>query len=227
MLPRVLEPEVMDSEEEAQAYDTMDHTAVNEAFARDFLALWKGQNPILDVGTGTAQIPVTLCRLDPRPQIVAVDLATAMLRQAAANIQRAGLTGRIRLFVADVKTLGQTLAAGDIPAAGGTFPAVLSNSLIHHLPQPELALAELWRVTSPGGLLFVRDLLRPESSARLEELVALYAGTATAYQQALFRASLQAALTLEEVRYLVSQLGLSPAQVQQTSDRHWTLTAWK
>ena len=62
MLPRVLEPEVMDSAEEASDYDAMDHSHVNRLFVTDFLTIWKGANPILDVGTGTAQIPIELCR---------------------------------------------------------------------------------------------------------------------------------------------------------------------
>ena len=56
MLPRVLEPEVMDSAEEAHDYDAMDHGTVNRLFVEDFLAGWDGSNPILDVGTGTAQL---------------------------------------------------------------------------------------------------------------------------------------------------------------------------
>ena len=36
MLPRVLEPEVMDTEAEARDYDTMDFTEVNRAFVFDF-----------------------------------------------------------------------------------------------------------------------------------------------------------------------------------------------
>ena len=37
MLPRVLEPEVMDSPEEARDYDAMDHAEVNRRFVADFL----------------------------------------------------------------------------------------------------------------------------------------------------------------------------------------------
>ena len=39
MLSRIMEPEVMDSPEEAQSYDAMDHAEVNHAFVADFLAL--------------------------------------------------------------------------------------------------------------------------------------------------------------------------------------------
>ena len=62
MLPRVLEPEVMDSAEEADDYDSMDHAEVNTRFAAEFLCVWDTEWPILDVGTATAQIPIEVCR---------------------------------------------------------------------------------------------------------------------------------------------------------------------
>jgi ubiquinone/menaquinone biosynthesis C-methylase UbiE len=217
MLPRVLEPEVMDSAEEARDYDAMDHSVVNRAFAVDFLAAWDRCNPILDLGTGTAQIPIEVCRLDPGPEIVAVDLAEQMLRLAALNVQRAGLTARIRLERCDAKRL---------PFADGCFAAVMSNSIVHHIPQPRRVFAEMRRVARPGALLFVRDLLRPGNEAEVRHLVQRYAGDANAHQQQMFEASLRAALTLAEVRNLAAELGLPPECVRQTSDRHWTLEAF-
>ena len=89
------------------------------------------------------------------------------------------------------------------------------------------ALREAVRVARPGGLLFFRDLLRPTDAAELARLVDLYAppagiSQAADHQRAMFAASLHAALTLDEIRGLVSQLGFSPESVQPTSDRHWT-----
>jgi hypothetical protein len=43
----------------------------------------------------------------------------------------------------------------------------------------------------------------------------------------MFDASLRAALTLGEIRALVTPLGFPPDSVQATSDRHWTWAAWK
>src|SRR5262249_34175448 len=174
MLPRVLEPEVMDSPEEARDYDAMDHSAVNRVFVADFLAAWTGADPILDVGTGTAQIPVELCRHSPGVSVVAVDLAGEMLRVAQAHVERGGLAGRIRLECQDAKALAY-------PAA--SFAAVLSNSIVHHLPDPVLALAEMVRVVRPGGLLFVRDLLRPDDDATLRHLVGTYFKDANPHQR--------------------------------------------
>jgi len=213
MLPRILEPEVMDSAEEACDYDAMDHQAVNCVFVADFLACWNGRNPILDVGTGTAQIPIELGRQSPHAEVVGIDLAAHMLVLAEENIRRAGLADRLRVERCDAK---------HIPFAAGEFAAVISNSIIHHIPEPVSVMAEIVRVLCPGGSLFVRDLLRPADAATLEYIVRTYAGDANEHQRRMFTESLHAALTLEEVRSLVAGIGFDPQQVTQTSDRHWT-----
>jgi ubiquinone/menaquinone biosynthesis C-methylase UbiE len=216
MLPRVLEPEVMDSPEEARDYDAMDHAAVNRAFVADFLAAWDGRNPVLDVGTGTAQIPIELCRQAPAAKVVAIDLAEHMLRVGRANVNKAGLTDRVRLEARDAKAL---------PDADGSYAAVISNSIVHHIPEPAGVLAEMARVAAPGAVLFVRDLLRPPDEAALRRLVDAYAGGANDHQRQMFADSLHAALTLDEMRALVAALGFDASSVQQTSDRHWTWSA--
>src|SRR5262252_6683153 len=94
---RVLEPEVMDSPEEARDYDAMDHAAVNRVFAADFFAEWDGNSPVLDVGTGTAQIPIELCRQSPTARVTAIDLSENMLAVGRENVARAGLQDRIQL----------------------------------------------------------------------------------------------------------------------------------
>jgi hypothetical protein len=77
----------------------------------------------------------------------------------------------------------------------------------------------------PGGVLFVRDLLRPDDRDTLDRLVKTYAGEANDHQRKMFAESLHAALTLAEVREHVMRLGYGPASVTQSSDRHWTWSA--
>lgn len=225
MLKRVLEPEVMDTAEEAADYDSMDHSHVNQRFVEDWhiACLTAGHDPLkqqllLDVGTGTALIPIEYCRRFADLQIVAIDLAEEMLKLARQNVERAGFADRIELRLVDAKR---------IPTADGEFAGVVSNSIIHHIPHPLLSFREMVRVLAPGGLLFVRDLMRPKSETQLESLVQTYAGEATPRQRQLFRQSLHAALTVEEVAAILDQLGLSGECVQATSDRHWTVCAWK
>jgi len=213
MLPRTLEPEVMDSAGEARDYDAMDHSSVNRVFVADFLTTWNGVGSILDVGTGTAQIPIELCRLHPTARVTAIDLAEHMLAIGRENVHRAGLDDRVRLDCRDAKHL---------PYPDGDFAAVISNSIVHHIPEPAAVLEEMARVTRQGGTLFVRDLLRPKDEATVCILVELHAAGANTHQQQMFADSLHAALTLAEMRDLVAALGFDPADVRQTTDRHWT-----
>jgi ubiquinone/menaquinone biosynthesis C-methylase UbiE len=218
MLPRVLEPEVMDSAEEARDYDAMDHSQVNAVFVADFLAVWDGSGTILDVGTGTAQIPLELCRRAASVEVVGIDLAEHMLAVGRENVHRAGLAGRVRLDRCDAKHL---------PYEAGSFGAVISNSIVHHIPEPAAVLAELKRIAAPGGILFIRDLLRPEDDGTVRHLVSTYAGDANRHQRQMFEDSLRAALTLAEIRQLVATLSHDPEEVRQTTDRHWTWQAHK
>ncbi len=218
MLERILEPELMDTAEEARDYDSMDHRTVNHAFAAEFLAVWDGRNPILDVGTGTAQIPIEIGRQSPDAEIVAIDLADHMLKLARENVAKVQLGERIQIQKADAK---------GFDFADASFGTVVSNSIIHHIPDPTFCFAEMHRVCSPGGILFVRDLMRPDDLATLRSLVDTYAGGANDHQRKMFAESLHAALTLADVRELVMNLGYDPNGVKASSDRHWTWSARK
>ncbi len=215
-LTRVPEPEVMDDAEEARAYDAMDHATVNAAFVDALLAAGADPSRTLDVGTGTARVPIELAKRRADARIVAIDLAESMLAIARDNVRAAGLDGVIEVRGGDGKRL---------PFGDGSFTIVMSNSIVHHAPSPPTLFAELARVTAPGGTLFVRDLSRPRDQAALDALVALHVAHETSAQRRLFADSLRAALTLDEVRACVAPLGVAGSAVTQTSDRHWTLCA--
>jgi ubiquinone/menaquinone biosynthesis C-methylase UbiE len=223
-LSRTLELEVMDTGQDARDYDAMDHMEVNASFCDDLLSLRPRLGRVLDVGTGTARIPVELCRRATDVQVNGIDLATSMLAVAKRNVDRAGLAGRIHLSIDDAKSTAWE---------AGAFDAVISNSIVHHIPDPKDVLREMWRLVHSGGVLFVRDLVRPESAAATRALLAKYARVSGEVsqrvramhqrQRALFEASLHAALTVDEVVATVTLLGIPGDAVQQTSDRHWTL----
>jgi ubiquinone/menaquinone biosynthesis C-methylase UbiE len=223
MIARVLEPEAMDSADEAREYDLMDHVVVNAAFVADLLAMaarvgrsLSGAGCVLDVGTGTARIPIALCGADAACNVVGIDLAHEMLLVGRQNVTEAQFTSRIALLRTRV---------GALPFRDASVPVVVSNSLIHHLPDPVAALKEVCRVTAPGGLVFMRDLFRPASRAEIDRLVSVYAAGATPSQRQLLTDSLHAALTVDEVREIVATLPLATSSVEATSDRHWTLAA--
>jgi ubiquinone/menaquinone biosynthesis C-methylase UbiE len=218
MLDRVLEPEVMDDRAEAIEYNDMDHRLVNRNFVTDLMAAGPIGMDCLDLGTGTALIPIELCQQNEDVRVMAADASTAMLDLARYQLEINNLVSRIQLHFGDAKKL---------VFEANFFDTVMSNSLVHHLPSHETFLDEALRVLRPNGLLFVRDLCRPESQEQLENLVSSYAANESENSRQMLRQSLHAALSLSEIQALAVIAGLSADCVEMTSDRHWTLHARK
>ena len=218
MLPRTLEPEIMDTFEEADEYDQMDHSEVNRRFVDDLLDHQPLGRDILDVGTGTALIPIELCTRNASVRVMAFDGSTNMLDMARYHIEVNSLTQRIQLQFGDAKKM---------IFQDTYFDSVISNSIIHHIPDAKIVMQEMIRVLRPGGLVFVRDLCRPDSESVLEDLVAQYAAHETEYSRQLFRQSLHAAYRWDEVQAIVQELGFHPSSIAMNSDRHWTWIARK
>lgn len=213
---RTLEPEVMDTADDAEEYDAMDFSEPDTRFAEAAVRLL-GAAPgarVLDVGTGTAKIPLLLLARRPDASVLAVDMAAEMLRVAARNLERAGLAAACALARMDAKAL-------DVEP--GSFDLVMSNSLAHHLPEPLDLFREIARVVKPGGAILVRDLVRPESEDAARAMVDRVAAGDTPRQRRLFFDSLCAALTLDEVRERVAAAGIEGATVALVSDRHWSV----
>ena len=213
MLNRVLEPEVMDTELEARDYNDMDHSEVNRSFVDGFLGTGFNGGTVLDVGTGTALIPIELCHRDVECRIMAIDMAVHMLDLGRYNIEAEGLIEQIQIAQVDAKKM---------PYEDATFDAVISNSIIHHIPEPMDVIKEMIRVAKPGAHIFVRDLMRPVDDAMVNELINLHAADDNEHQRKMFDDSLRAALSLEEIREMVSAAGYPESSVNANSDRHWT-----
>jgi ubiquinone/menaquinone biosynthesis C-methylase UbiE len=213
-MDRILEPEVMDTWLESTAYDAMDFSSVNSTFANDAIELDPHAIKILDIGTGTARIPILMCQQRPQYLITGVDLAQSMLIIGQRNIDEASLNQRIKLERVDSKRM---------PYPDLEFDMLVSNSLVHHLPDPLSLFEEIKRLVRPGGAILIRDLIRPDSDAIVNDLVAKIGADYDLHQQQLFHDSLKAALTLDEVRSLIDRVGLTQVELSQSSDLHWTI----
>lgn len=217
MLTRVPEPEVMDELEEVQAYDVMDHSFVNRLFIDDLAQITDLSQPltILDAGTGTGLIPLAMIERFPQLQIRAIDQSAPMIDQANCHLAKCDSRDKLCFAVEN---------ACDLPCPDSQFDLVISNSLVHHLPDPLPFFQEACRVLKPGGKLFLRDLARPDFEATLESLVEMHAGTEGPVQRQLFRQSLWAAFRCEEIEAMLRQCENLQFQIAMTSDRHWTVT---
>jgi ubiquinone/menaquinone biosynthesis C-methylase UbiE len=213
-IDRILEPEVMDTWLEATAYDEMDFQSVNTAFATDAIELDPHAVKILDAGTGTARIPILMCQQRPQYLFTAVDLAQSMLIIGQRNVESAQLNQRIRLEQVDSKRM---------PYPDLEYDMVISNSLVHHLPDPLSFFQEVKRLIKPGGAILIRDLIRPESDREIDDLVSQLGKEYDLRQQELFRDSLKAALTIPEVQTLLDRVNIPDLTLDRSSNLHWTI----
>jgi len=203
----------MDTAQEASEYDAMDHSEPNAAFVGRLFELG-ASGRMLDIGTGPGHIPLLVCERDARARVVGIDLARHMLEHAERHRAASPHASRIEYRLADAKGLDFD---------DGSFDAVFSNTILHHIPDPRPFLAEAFRVLRSGGALLIRDLFRPPTPARAGELVDLYAAGCTNEQRELFRASLHAALTPDELRAVAAEAGVVGAEVVIDTDRHMSL----
>ena len=212
-MERTLEPEVMDTAEEADGYDAMDHSEPNRVFVERLVELG-ARGSVLDIGTGPGHIPLLVCERIPGTRVVAIDLAQHMLAHAERHRAASPFKDRVSFRLADAKGL-------DFPDA--SFDTVYSNTILHHIPDPRPFLSEAWRVLKPGGVLLIRDLFRPATPERALELVRLHAGDENDYNRELFRASLHAALEPDELAAIAAEAGLAGVELTIDSDRHMSL----
>jgi ubiquinone/menaquinone biosynthesis C-methylase UbiE len=120
----------------------------------EFLNPLRGDERVLDVGTGPGTLALALAPLVG--EIIGVDLVPELL---AAARQDAPPNAS---FVEGDAT---RLAFDD-----GSFDLVCTRRTLHHVGRPELALAELARVCAPGGRVFVDDQVAPADPLAARDL---------------------------------------------------------
>jgi len=210
---RILEPEVMDDPEQASAYAQADFERENQEFVERFLAAFPDltEGHIVDLGCGPADIPIRLARALPRCRITGIDASLPMIRLGEQAIIDAGLVDRITLRCERI----QSLVLPEL------VDAVVSNSLLHHIPNPLRFWLAVKQLARPGGYALVMDLLRPASTDDAAALVDQYAANEPAILRRDFYNSLLAAFTEDEVAAQLAEMNLSRLLIDVPDDRHW------
>lgn len=112
------------------------------------MALSPGKR-VLDVGCGAGNDVIAMSNIvGPQGFVVGVDHDTEMLTQAMKTVKDLNNASPIYL---------QQCEAERLPFASNHFDACRSERLFMHLPTPEQALSEMYRVTKPGGKVVVID----------------------------------------------------------------------
>ena len=143
--------------------DRPEHSAAHFGDARDhwwnddflaFLARRWGldqmQAPaVLDVGCGVGHWSRFLARaLSPGAWFVGIDREPAWARESTTRARKAGLATRARYCVG---------AAESLPFSDGVFDVVTCQTVLIHVRHPAAVLAEMVRVTRPGGLVLAAE----------------------------------------------------------------------
>lgn len=131
-------------------------TRVEEAARLVELAAPRGTEHALDLACG----PGTFTRaFAPRVKsILGLDLTPALLEQARAAGTAANLSNLLFL-------LGDATA---LPLADASLDLVICAYSLHHFAEPARAVAELARVTRPGGRAAIVDIVAPDDPAAAE-----------------------------------------------------------
>ena len=226
-LPRVPEPEVMDDSAEVEAYASAATQAyldkIDDTFVEHALRLVRGRTTglALDIGTGPGQIVLKLARRLPSWRFIGVDRSPNMIKQARESELALGhaeengapglprsvrpdvlrretpepFSSRVQFFHAD---------ANRLPFADASFDLVMSNSVLHHLAEPQRMLSEIARLVKPGRAILVRDLRRPSRLAYSLH-VRWYGRHYSGLMYELYCASVRSSYTVMELEQLLLQ----------------------
>src|SRR5262245_19363364 len=126
---RVLEPEVMERDAEAAAYDELDRTRGNiifQGFAESALRTGVRRGLVLDVGNRSGRVAIRLAQLSPELSIGGIDVSRSMLDLARLNAPRDS-DDNLQFSLGDAK---------QIPYDADTFALVICQHLLHQPPAP-------------------------------------------------------------------------------------------
>ncbi len=212
-MKRIPEPELMDDTDQVEAYAAADFAEGNQAFAERVREALGDAPPgrLVDLGCGPGDICLRIAAALPDWHIVGMDAGPNMLEAARRAIRGAPFAERIEFQLA-------RLPDAELPEAD--FQAVVSNSLLHHLPEPSALWISVCQLGAPGAYVQVMDLDRPADEDDARALVDRYAADEPEVLREDFFNSLCAAWTADEVAAQLDDAGLA-LTVERVSDRHW------
>jgi ubiquinone/menaquinone biosynthesis C-methylase UbiE len=212
MMDRVLEPELMEDLEQVFAYAKADFKIPHKQFVQRLKAIVQNSSfsgKVLDLGCGPGDISCHVAKALPLCKIDAIDGSNLMIAYAV-NSMPSGLQDRLNFIHGKLP---------DTILPESSYDLIFSNSLLHHLPDPQVLWQVIKQYSKSGTRIAVMDLMRPGTKIMAKTLVEMYATNEPKILQSDFYCSLLAAFTPKEINKQLIEAGLS-LTVEQISDRH-------
>lgn len=208
----------MDSEAQTVAYAEADFNESNSLFTQRFMDTFPdlpATGRMADLGCGPGDIAIRMAGVFAGWQVTGLDAGENMLKRAQERLRETKLADRVQFRLCYLPD--DSLQSAD-------WDAVISNSLLHHLPDPQVLWDSIARIAAPGAAVQVMDLLRPPTQAEAQRLVDVYAADAPDILREDFYHSLLAAYTTDEIAGQLHRAGLDYLKVELASDRHWIVS---
>jgi ubiquinone/menaquinone biosynthesis C-methylase UbiE len=211
-MKRIPEPELMETMEQAEAYDQADfsesHGRRVELFRERYGRELTGA--VLDIGCGSGDILERFAKKFTKATFTGVDGSDPMLELSRRRMARAGLSNRMTFVHAFIPS-------PDIPRQ--KYDVVMSHSLLHHLHEPKVLWDTVKQVAGKGTFIFIADLRRPGSEQDVARIVDERSGDEPDVLKRDFYNSLCAAFTASEIEQQLNQAGLD-LEVEEVGEIH-------
>ena len=222
-MQRFPEPELMNASDQVIAYAEADFSAGDDSVMESLFKLinhFRCALPpaslILDLGCGPGNITERLASCWPLSDVIGLDGATSMISIANQRLfARSPAFQNLQYQLVDLSHC----CLDDLHQIKGAS-LIVSNSLLHHLHDPQILWTSVKQLAAPGALMLHRDLRRPSNESEVDALCDCYVSEAPSVLQRDFRASLKAAFTVKEVSEQLDQAGLSQFTVKEIDDRY-------
>ena len=203
----------MNDPEQVLAYSQADFEEAHQSVINNFTQIFPNIAPksMLDLGCGSGDVTVRFAQRYPECHIDAVDGAEEMLKQAERLIKKNSLSTHITLHHQQLQKCG---------FENKSFDAIISNSLLHHLHEPQCLWSTIEQLAAHDTAIYICDLYRPDSTQVAQQLVDQYAINEPKILRKDFYNSLLAAFTPTEVRLQIKETKLNSLNIDKVSDRH-------